>query len=70
VTTYTVPGDEERLDRIARAIYGSERGGTVEALLEANPGLAAHGPFVPGGTVIEVPPAPEPVVATVVRPWE
>lgn len=37
---YTVPYGGERLDRIADAIYGTALGGTVEALLDANPGLA------------------------------
>ena len=29
MTTYTVSEDVERLDRIARTLFGSERGGTV-----------------------------------------
>lgn len=52
---YIVTFGGERIDRIARAIYGTELGGTVEALLDANPGLAAHGPIVPEGVVISVP---------------
>lgn len=64
--------DEERLDRLAKAMLGSERGGGLEAVLEANPGLGAGGPFAPFGTRLTVP-------ATVVapdapkgpqRPWE
>lgn len=74
MAAYTVApevGDDERIDRIAARIYGTERGGTVELLLDANPGLAALGPFIPRGTVIEVPqkPAPPPNPAYQ-RPWE
>lgn len=67
---YTVAQDEERLDRIARTLYGTERGGTIESLLEANSGLAALGPMVPRGTVITVPPRPTPPPSGLVRPWE
>lgn len=71
MTTYTVSEDYERLDRIARAIFGTERGGTVEALLTANPGLADLGPYLPRGTAITVPVLPDQTVdPTYVRPWE
>lgn len=72
---YVVEGeageDTERLDRIARKLYGSEQGGTVEFLLGANPGLATLGPFVPRGTKIIVParPAPAPSAAFT-RVWD
>jgi phage tail protein X len=52
---YVVREGGERIDRIARAIYGTELGGTVEALLAANPGLAARGPFVEQGISLTVP---------------
>lgn len=45
----------ERIDRLAKRLYGSEQGGTVEALLSANPGLAQDGPELPAGRPIEVP---------------
>jgi phage tail protein X len=45
----------DRLDKICRATYGSERGGTVEAVLNANRGLAALGPLYPAGTKITLP---------------
>tara|TARA_R110002020_G_scaffold15555_32_gene55408 strand:- start:19135 stop:19347 length:213 start_codon:yes stop_codon:yes gene_type:complete len=60
----------ERLDRLARAIYGSEAGGTVERLLDANPGLAALGPIVPAGTVLVVPEEVAASPSVVVRPWD
>lgn len=56
MTTYTVRlPDGERLDRIAKALFGSERDGATETLLDANPGLAGLGPVIPAGTVIAVP---------------
>lgn len=71
MTTYTVSEDVERLDRIARTLFGSERGGTVEALLAANPGLAGLGFLLPRGTVVVVPVLPERRVdPALVRPWE
>lgn len=68
---YTVDEDFERLDRIARDLFGSKRGGTVEALLTANPGLADRGFILPRGTVVMVPVLPERTVdPALVRPWE
>lgn len=67
---YVVDEEFERLDRIAQTLYGSERGGTVEMLLDANPGLAALGPELPRGTVITVPDRPEPKTTATTRPWD
>ena len=55
--TYTVAYGGERLDRIAKKLLQTETLGTVEALLEANPGLAAsmQAGLVPAGTVIRLP---------------
>lgn len=53
---YRVVRDGERLDRIARAELGTEKGGTVEAILDLNPGLARKGPLYPAGTPIKLPP--------------
>ena len=55
---YKVTRDGERLDRVARAELGTERGGTVESVLALNPGLAAFGPILPVGTVIKLPARP------------
>lgn len=67
---YTVRRDGERLDKIARAELGTERGGTFEAILELNPGLAALGDTPPPGTKIRLPPRPaETPVVTVARIW-
>lgn len=53
---YRTTRDGERLDRIARAELGAETGGTVEAILDLNPGLARKGPLFPVGTEIKLPP--------------
>ena len=68
---YTVAQDLERVDRIARKLYGTEREGNLELLLAANPGIAGRGPYLPRGTQLDVPakPAPRPSV-TYQRPWD
>lgn len=48
----TRPG--EMIDQACRRAYGTETG-TVEAVLAANPGLAALPYRLPGGTVIRLP---------------
>lgn len=74
MTPETIPAiwrtsDGDVVDAIARAVYGSERGGATEALLEANPGLADHGPVLAAGLLVRVP-APTPRgVAAPVRLW-
>ena len=54
---YTVAYGGERLDRIAKRTMQTELRGTVEAILDANPGLAAalNGLMVAGGTEIRIP---------------
>lgn len=51
-----MPGD--MLDAICHRYYEG-RPGATELVLEANPGLAALGPVIPTGTVIELPDLPE-----------
>jgi phage tail protein X len=52
--TYTTrQGD--MVDAIAKARYGSELGGTTEAILIANPGLADRGPVLPENVAIVLP---------------
>lgn len=64
--------EDTRIDQLARDAYGSERGGNVEALLAANPGLAALGPLIPRGTVVLLPQRSEPGAASAftVNPWD
>ena len=61
--------DGDTADSIAWAVYGRQDGGLVEALLEANAGLADRGPVLPSGLVIEIPDAPEPAATATVRLW-
>jgi len=58
-----------RIDILAADLYGSEQGGTVEALLTANPGMAA-GEGYAAVVEIMVPDAPEPAAIETVNPWE
>ena len=46
--------DREPVDALAWRTLG-DRAGLVELIHSANPGLAALGPFLPEGTVVEVP---------------
>lgn len=66
---YIVRRDGERIDKIAKAELGTERGGTVESILELNPGLAALGWILPIGTRIKLPArassTPRPVVTRI-----
>lgn len=62
----TRPGD--MLDAVCHHYYGS-RTGTIERVLEANPGLARLGPIMPENTIIELPPLPAREEKTVVL-WE
>ena len=61
--------DGDVLDALCHKHYGREAGrpvrgtqtGAVEAVLEANPGLADQGPILPAGLLIILPDLPEPV---------
>lgn len=69
---YTVSHGGERLDRIARKMLQSEREGAVEAILDANPGLAALAldGVVPAGAAVIVPEGfTAPATASIVA-WE
>lgn len=46
--------DGDVLDAIARAHYGPDRF-SVEAVYDANPGLAKLGPVLPSGVLIDLP---------------
>lgn len=73
MAAYFVAYGGERLDRIAKKLLQTERQGTVEALLKANPRLAdvMQNGVVPQGTAIELPTdfraTPS---ATFTLPWE
>lgn len=62
--------EDVRLDRLAKHLMGKTGDGAVEALLAANPGLAAQGPIVAEGTEVDVPEVPAPSNAGFVRAWD
>ncbi|WP_026756666.1 tail protein X [Sediminimonas qiaohouensis] len=60
----------DMVDAICRRAYGDESG-FVEAVLDANPGLAGLGPVLPEGTQVFLPEAqPEPTQAPLVTLWD
>ncbi|MBG0796865.1 tail protein X [Methylocystis sp. L43] len=59
-----------RLDILAREQMGSELDGAMEALLDANPGLAKEGSFVVAPRVVEIPPTPEKPTIPNINPWD
>ena len=59
----------DRLDQICFAHYG-EVHGTVEAVLDANPGLAGLGLIIPKGTPIVMPSIEVRREGTVLRLWD
>lgn len=63
----TVDGDSA--DLIAWRLLGG-RSGAPEALLGANPGLAARGPVLPAGLLLTLPATPDRPAATPVRLWD
>lgn len=56
-------------DSIAWGVYGRQDAGLVEALLEANHGLAEYGGVLPAGLQLVIPDAPAPAVTQGVRLW-
>lgn len=70
MTAYLVIRDI-RLDQLVDVLMGTAAQGAVEAVIAANPGIAALGPVVPAGTRITVPDLPEPEASSAfVRVWE
>lgn len=67
-TISTLQGD--MVDTICRRTYGDESG-FVEAVLAANPGLAALGPVLPVGTQVFLPVLdPDPEQEQLVTLWD
>lgn len=67
MTSYTTI-DGDMVDAVCRRHYGRRRG-AVEAVLAANPGLAAQGPLLPAGVEILLPDLPDPA-PPVERLWD
>ena len=62
--------DGDEIDDICRRYYGREAG-SVEAVLEANPGLAELGPVLPAGVEIHLPDLPRPLeTIETVKLWD
>lgn len=58
------------VDGIAWRYYGTRGGQVTEKLLDANPGLADHGPELPAGLVLTLPDMPTPATTKAVRLWD
>lgn len=52
---------------IAWKHYGAASGQATVQLLDANPGLAGHGPILPAGLVLNLPEIAAPAVAATVQ---
>ncbi|WP_018694453.1 tail protein X [Algicola sagamiensis] len=59
----------ELLDEIVWFHYGVTQG-AVEVVLQANPGLADHGPVLPAGVIIKLPDYTPPQTSKSIRLWD
>lgn len=69
MTDSYVTRDGDTVDLICWRIYGG-RAGSAEAVLAANPGLAARGPVLSSGVVIVLPELQADTPAAPVRLWD
>lgn len=60
----------DTVDYIAWKYYGSTANRVTERVLEANPGLAEHGPALPEGLSITLPEIATPSKTTGVKLWD
>lgn len=67
---YYVTKDGDTLDYIAWKYYGNQNAGTVETLIEANPGLADLGPVLTHGLTINLPQITMPATTQGVKLWD
>ncbi|ETX03579.1 MAG: hypothetical protein ETSY1_46775 (plasmid) [Candidatus Entotheonella factor] len=67
-STYRTRQDDV-LDWVCWKHYGTTAG-AVEAVLDANPGLAEHGPILPGNLVITLPELVTPATVTTIKLWD
>ncbi|PZO04863.1 MAG: phage tail protein [Alphaproteobacteria bacterium] len=61
--------DGDVIDQIALEAYGRTHGAT-EAILVANPGLAAQGPILQAGVIVTLPELPTATTIERVRLWD
>lgn len=59
----------DTVDLLCWRHYG-RTAGVTEAVLEANPGLAEHGPVLPNGLAVELPDQPTQPAATRLQLWD
>ncbi|QNM96383.1 tail protein X [Chitinimonas koreensis] len=59
----------DSLDAVCYRHYGRSAG-VLEAVLEANPGLAALGLILPEGTAVELPEVAPPATQPLIQLWE
>lgn len=62
--------DGDTADYIAWKYYGKQDAGTVEALVDANKGLADRGPVLPAGLVINLPEITIPATKQGIKLWD
>lgn len=55
MSTRYITREGDMLDDVCRRVYGKQEPGQVEAVLAANPGLAARDPVLPAGVLITLP---------------
>lgn len=68
--TAVIANQGDTVDAICWRYYG-RTAGVTEAVLEANPGLADHGPIIPHGTRVNLPEAaPQVEQRQVVNLWD
>jgi phage tail protein X len=65
-----IASEKDTVDYIAWRVYGTQDARVVERLLEANPGLADHGPELPAGTQVFLPTLDTKTERTTVRLWD
>ena len=64
---HAIQGDT--VDALVWRHYG-RTAGLVELVLDANPGLSAHGPVLPMGTPVLLPPLPLAPTRSIINIWE
>ena len=69
MTTQTRTLQGETVDALCWRHYG-RTADVVEAVLEANPGLAARGPILPQGLAVLMPDMPRPTATPLIQLWD
>jgi phage tail protein X len=68
--TKYITSQGDTADYIAWKYYGNQDAGTVEALIDANKGLADYGPELPAGVEITLPVIVTPTTTQGVKLWD